>query len=102
MNNQTAGLVLAAGLSCSVQAVDQRPNIIFMMADDQTAYTMSCYGNQDAKIPHLDQLARDGLIFDRHYATTAICMASRATLMTGLFECKAGCHFLHGDLREST
>jgi arylsulfatase A-like enzyme len=68
------------------------------MSDDQCTYSLGCYGNPDVRTPNLDQLARDGLVFDNHYVTTAICMASRATVMTGMFEYKTGCNFDHGPL----
>ena len=73
-----------------------RPNIVFLLTDDQTTYSLGCYGNTDVKTPNIDGLARDGLTFDRHYVTTAICMASRASIMTGMFEYKTGCNFEHG------
>ena len=76
----------------------QRPNIIYLMADDQSTYSMGCYGNKDVQTPQLDGLARDGMIFDRHYVTTAICMGSRANVFTGRYEYKTGCNFVHGDL----
>ena len=46
----------------------------------------------------MDLLGKKGVIFDRHYNTTAICMASRANVMTGLYEYKTGCNFSHGPL----
>ncbi|QDT01977.1 Arylsulfatase [Rubripirellula lacrimiformis] len=75
-----------------------RPNIVFLFADDQCTYSVGCYGNQDAITPNMDQLAHDGLAFDRHYNTTAICMASRANVFTGMYEYKTGCNFTHGDM----
>lgn len=75
---------------------DDRPNIIFLMSDDQCTYSMGCYGTPGVKTPNLDQLARDGMIFDNHYDTTAICMASRANVVTGMYEYKTGCNFEHG------
>ena len=77
-------------------SADERPNIVFLLADDQCTYSMGCYGTPGVRTPNLDQLAREGLIFDRHYDTTAICMASRANVMTGMFEYKTGCNFEHG------
>lgn len=85
----------------SVDAETKRPNIIFLMADDQCAYSMGCYGTPGVQTPNLDQLAHDGLIFDNHYDTTAICMASRASVMTGLYEYRTGCNFEHGPLMRS-
>ncbi|MGC6583267.1 MAG: sulfatase [Akkermansiaceae bacterium] len=75
-----------------------RPNIIYLMADDQSTYSIGCYGNKDVKTPEMDRLGNDGMIFDRHYVTTAICMASRANTFTGRYEYKTGCNFVHGDL----
>ena len=81
---------------------ERRPNIIFLMADDQNTYSMGCYGNTDVQTPNLDQLAAEGVVFDHHYDTTAICMASRATVMTGMYEYKTGCNFEHGDMLRET
>ena len=75
-----------------------KPNIIFLMADDQNTLSVGCYGNKEVKTPHMDRLGKDGVIFDRHYDTTAICMGSRANVFTGRYEYKTGCNFGHGDL----
>lgn len=82
----------------SAQEVKPRPNIVFLLTDDQASYSLGCYGNKDVRTPNIDSLAKDGIIFRRHYDSTAICMASRATLMTGLYEYKHGCNFGHGPL----
>jgi arylsulfatase A-like enzyme len=74
------------------------PNIIFLMADDQNTLSMGCYGNPEVETPNMDRLANDGMIFDRHYDTTAICMGSRANVFTGMYEYKTGCNFVHGDM----
>jgi len=77
----------------------QRPNIIYLMADDQSTYSVGCYGNKDVKTPNMDQLGRDGVIFDSHYNTTAICMASRGNVFTGMYEYKTGTNFNHGNMK---
>jgi arylsulfatase A-like enzyme len=93
-------------LSCSASAVESpravslsKPNIIYLMADDQSTYSVGVYGNPDVQTPNLDKLGQDGVIFDRHYNTTAICMASRACVMTGMYEYKTGTNFEHGDMK---
>lgn len=83
-------------------AVEERPNIVFLMSDDQDLSSMGCYGNPEVQTPNLDKLAKDGMRFDKHYTTTAICMASRATVMTGKYEFKSGTNFDHGDMLVST
>ena len=75
------------------------PNIVFLLTDDQATITMGCYGNPAVKTPNLDRLANEGVVFDRHYVTTAICMASRANILTGLYEFRTGCNFTKGDLQ---
>ena len=72
---------------------DDRPNIIFLMTDDQNVRSLGCYGAPGVKTPNIDALAADGVTFDRHYDTTAICMACRATVMTGLLEYRHGVNF---------
>ncbi|ANW97463.1 acetylglucosamine-6-sulfatase [Wenyingzhuangia fucanilytica] len=85
--------------SCQSQAkVEKKPNIIFFFTDDQSYDTQKDYGNNVVKTPNLDVLASKGVVFARHYNTTAICMASRANVMTGQFEYKTGCNFDHGSL----
>jgi len=83
-------------------SADHKPNIIFLMADDQATYSMGCYGAPEARTPNLDQLAKEGIVFDSHYDTTAICMASRANVMTGLYEYRTGCNFEHGPMMRDT
>jgi arylsulfatase A-like enzyme len=93
------GLLLSTG--CSFKKDEKKaiqPNIIFFFTDDQAYDTQKDYGNPDVKTPNLDQLADAGMVFLRHYNTTAICMASRANVMTGQYEYKAGCNFQHGPL----
>ena len=77
-----------------------KPNIIFLLADDQATISMGCYGNEDAVTPNLDRLSQRGLTFDNHYVTTAICMASRASILTGKYEYQHGCNFNKGKLND--
>ncbi|MEX0320555.1 MAG: sulfatase [Puniceicoccaceae bacterium] len=95
---------LVACLGCIVHSLpaDRLPNIIFLMSDDQSTYSIGIYGNEDVQTPNLDKLSDDGITFDRHYVTTAVCMASRATVMAGMYEYKTGCNFPQGNMMRST
>src|SRR6056297_1687654 len=84
--------------SCQKNKETDPLNIIFFFTDDQAYDTQRDYGNPNVKTPNMDQLAEKGVVFLRHYNTTAICMASRASVMTGLYEYKSGCNFDHGHL----
>ena len=88
----------AANSAPTIARADERPNIVFLFSDDQTATAASCYGNPDIRTPNIDSLARDGVRFTNHYNTTSICMASRSSVMTGLYEYRHGCNFDHGDM----
>ena len=99
---RTTGIALIAlavtAASCSMRDAKEQPNIIFFFTDDQAYDTQKDFGNPDVTTPNLDRLANEGMIFLRHYNTTAICMASRASVMTGQYEYKTGCNFSHGHL----
>ena len=79
--------------NATYSVADDRPNIIFLMTDDQNVRSLGCYGAPGVETPNIDALAADGVAFDRHYDTTAICMACRATVMTGLLEYRHGVNF---------
>ena len=94
--------IVVLSLVCQVAfAETPPPNIIFLLADDQNFDSLGCYGNEDVLTPNIDALAARGMAFDNHYDTTAICMASRANILTGMSEYKTGCNFEHGDLPEN-
>jgi len=77
----------------------ESPNIIFLLTDDQVSIATGCYGNDQVKTPNMDKLAEGGAMFLNHYNTTSICMASRAILMTGMYEYKTATNFDHGPMR---
>ncbi|MFI3330924.1 MAG: sulfatase-like hydrolase/transferase [Rikenellaceae bacterium] len=79
-------------------AADNRPNIIFLMTDDQSIKSIHAQGYDNLKTPNLDNLVSQGVSFMSHYATTSISMASRAITMTGMYEYKTGTNFLHGGM----
>jgi arylsulfatase A-like enzyme len=66
---------------------EQRPNIVFILADDQRADALGIYGNAVVQTPHIDQLAQEGTRFNNAYIMGghhgAICAPSRAMLMSG-------------------
>tara|TARA_R110002096_G_scaffold24760_20_gene78019 strand:+ start:51 stop:1532 length:1482 start_codon:yes stop_codon:yes gene_type:complete len=92
--------ILALLCQCAF-AETEPPNIVFLLADDQNFDSLGCYGNEDVQTPNIDALAALGMAFDNHYDTTAICMASRANILTGMYEYKTGCNFNYGDLPEN-
>lgn len=60
-----------------------RPNIIYVLAGDLGYGKIGVYGQQKIETPNIDQLARNGMLFTRHYAGSPVCAPSRYMLMTG-------------------
>ncbi len=79
-------LLLAIVLACSatVASAADKPNIIYIMADDLGYGDLGCYGQQRIKTPAIDKMAAQGLLFTDHYAGSTVCAPSRCVLMTGL------------------
>ncbi|HEX6224814.1 MAG TPA: arylsulfatase, partial [Chryseolinea sp.] len=65
-------------------AAQQRPNIIFIMADDLGYGDIEPFGQTLIKTPSLSRMAKEGIILTNHYAGTSVCAPSRCSLMTGL------------------
>lgn len=62
----------------------KRPNVIYIMTDDQGFGDVGCYGQKLIKTPNLDKMAAEGMRFTDHYSGTCICAPTRCVLMTGL------------------
>lgn len=73
----------AAHASAQQKATPERPNVIFILADDMGYGDLACYGNNYIKTPNIDRLAKTGTSFTQAYAGSGISSPSRCTLMTG-------------------
>lgn len=63
--------------------VNTKPNFLIVMADQLTARALPAYGNKVAITPHIDSLARAGMVFDSFYCNSPLCAPSRFSLMAG-------------------
>lgn len=61
-----------------------KPNIVFILADDIEMRCLGCYGNTEIKTPHLDALAKEGLRFNHCYSTP-LCIPTRVEILTGKY-----------------
>lgn len=76
------GSILFVALSLPLRAAE-RPNIIWIMADDLGYGELGCYGQKVIQTPHIDRMAQEGLLFTHFYAGATVCAPSRSVLMTG-------------------
>ncbi len=99
MNNNSITLILTCILAffitnCATKVKKntsgERPNIIFLMADDMRFDALACNGNPLAITPHADALAKAGTNFTNAYVTTSICMVSRASVLSGQYARRHG------------
>ena len=91
MNNFKLILLLAVATTAgcrqnsnSAQAHSERPNVIYILADDLGFGDLGAYGQTKFATPNLDKLAAEGIRFTRHYSGSTVCAPSRSVLMTGL------------------
>jgi len=63
----------------------ERPNIVFVLSDNQNYKFMSCAGHSFLETPNMDRLAREGTLFTNAFVTTSLCSPSRASFLTGKY-----------------
>ena len=106
MFKKSSFLVLLT-LCCGVNIIkaqqqnnNEKPNIIFILTDDQRFDAIGYAGNKFVETPQMDDLAKSGTYFNTAIVTTPICAASRASLFTGLHERAHNFNFQTGNVRE--
>lgn len=87
-------IVLSMLINCfeasSQEAQGSKPNVIVILTDDQGSIDMGCYGATDLHTPNMDRIAKKGVRFTQFYAGAAVCSPSRAALLTGKTNLRAG------------
>ena len=94
-------LFLAGTPLLVAQNKSQKPNIIYIMADDHTSQAFGIYNSRLSKLnptPTLDKIANEGIIFDNCFVNNSICTPSRAAIMTGQYSQANGVLDLEGEL----
>ena len=85
MHRRDALKTIAAGVPAILSAQNRRPNVLFVMTDDQRWDAMSCAGNRILQTPHMDRMAEGGVRFAHAFATNPLCSPSRGCILTGLY-----------------
>ena len=74
-----------------------RPNIVFILSDDQGAWAMNCAGTSELQTPNLDRLAETGVRFENFFCASPVCSPARASILTGQMPSQHGVQdFLRG------
>jgi len=89
-----AAAVVPKALIAAIKPPIEKPNIIFIMADDLGYNDLGCYGQKKIMTPNIDMLADEGMRFTQAYAGSTVCAPSRCSLMTGM-------HNGHNRLRDN-
>jgi len=84
--------LLLSGFVSAMQDVDKeaKPNILFILTDDQGYHDVSYYGIKDLKTPNIDAIADTGMRFDNFYANSTVCSPTRAAILTGRYQDRVG------------
>lgn len=78
-----------------------KPNVVFILTDDQGEWALGCAGNDEIKTPNLDRLAETGVRFENFFCTSPVCSPARASILTGKMPSQHGVHdFVFGDDKE--
>ena len=83
-----ASLLLWSSMSLAADAV--RPNILFIVTDDQAEWAMSCSGHPEAKTPNMDRIAREGVRLTNCFTPTPVCSPSRVAILTSRYGTEVG------------
>ncbi len=82
--------VLCLLLLCVTVVAQKKPNIVIIISDDHAFQTISAYGSRLMQTPHIDRIAKEGVLFNKAYVTNSICGPSRAVMLTGKYSHKNG------------
>src|SRR4029453_7211198 len=85
LNSAPVTGALFAGARVDVSLQPQRPNVLFILADELGYGYLSCYGRPDYQTPVLDGLARQGVKFMSAYAAAPVCTPTRCAFATGRY-----------------
>ncbi len=86
----TLAIIIGNNTVLIAQQVSDKPNVIFILADDLGYSELGCYGNTFNETPNIDKLANDGVRFTQAYAAAPVCSPYRAALLTGLYPARIG------------
>ncbi len=88
----TVTIVKPVSANSQSRSTPQKTNVVFILTDNQGAWTLGCYGNPDIRTPHIDRMAKEGMRFTHALSSNPVCSPTRATYLTGLIPSQHGVH----------
>ena len=85
-------LVLALFLLSNYNSVEIRPNIIWLVAEDQSVNFFPMYGDETIDLPNLSSLREDGILYENAYSPVPVCAPARSSIITGMYPTSLGTH----------
>ncbi|GIZ09553.1 sulfatase [Flavobacterium sp. UMI-01] len=92
MNNKLVKLFLV-NLITTVASYAQQPNIVWIVSEDNSKHYMKLFDEHGIATPNIENLAKDGIVFDRAFSNAAVCSAARSTLITSTYGPKLATHY---------
>ena len=90
MKSPLIALLLTAASALHAAPAKEKPNIVFILADDLGWADLGCYGSTFYETPNLDHLAKQGMRFTDAYAAAPVCSPTRASILTGKYPARLG------------
>lgn len=97
-----AGALAVISISAAATSAADRPNVLIIIGDDCTVLDLPLYGGRNAKTPHIDRLASEGMTFNRAYVGMSMCVPCRAEMYTGQYAVRNGTSWNHSSSRPGT
>lgn len=91
IQTMAAGFTGAPAILRGQRCAGDKPNLLFLWTDEQRADTMAAYGNTRYRVPAMNRLAAQSVVFDRAYCVQPVCTPSRSCVMTGRWPHQNGC-----------
>ncbi|MVM41697.1 sulfatase-like hydrolase/transferase [Spirosoma sp. HMF3257] len=85
IRKRVMGLLLLGFFQGKAQAPADRPNILWIVSEDNNTSLIGCYGNPYATTPNIDRFAKESILYKNAFSTAPVCAPSRNTLITGLY-----------------
>ena len=90
--------ILGLQLQLGAAEVQARPNVVFLLVDDLGISDLACYGSTFHESPNIDQLAKDGILYQNAYSSHPVCGPARSSIMTGKLPARLGAVKINGKI----